>query len=50
MSDFYETSNLSLLPSMEHINKDIKGPSPSQEPPRPPKLQNIVNILQQGSW
>ena len=46
MTDFYETLNLSLLSSNEHIKNVIKEPSPSQEPPRPPKLQNTVIILQ----
>ena len=39
MTDFYETSNLSLLSSKEHIMTVIKDPSPSQEPP----LHNILN-------
>ena len=50
MTDFYETWNLSLLSSNEHIKNVIKDPSPSQEPPRPPKLQQSVIILHEGSW
>ena len=49
MTDFYETLNLSLLSSKEHIKNVIKDPSPSQEPPCPPKLQQSVLILQEGS-
>ena len=50
MTDFYETWNLSLLSPKEHIKNMIKDPSPSQEHPRPPKLQQSVIILQEGSW
>ena len=49
MMDLYETLNLSLLSSNEHIKNMIKDPSPSQEPPRHPKLQQSVIILQGGS-
>ena len=49
MSDFYETSNLSLISSKEHTKNVIKDPSPSQEPSRPPKLQQKIIILQNGS-
>ena len=28
----------------------IKDPNPSQEPPQPPKFQQSVIILQEGSW
>ena len=49
MSDFYETLNLSLISSKEHIKNVIKDPSLSQEPPRPLKLQQSVIILKDGS-
>ena len=49
MLDFYETENLRLLSSIEHIQNVIKDPNPSQEPPRPPELQQNVIILQEGS-
>ena len=49
MTDFYETLNLSLLSSNEHIKNMIKDSSPSQEPQRPPKLQQTVIIFQEGS-
>ena len=39
MTDLYENLNLSLLSSNDHIKNVIKDPSPSQEPPRPPELQ-----------
>ena len=50
MTDFYETWNLSLFSSNEHIKNVIKDPSSSQEPPCPPELQQSVIILQEGSW
>ena len=50
MSDFFQTWNLSLLALKEHIPIMIMDISPSQEPPRPPKLQQSVIILQEGSW
>ena len=40
---------LSLLSSNEHIENVIKDPGPSQEHPRPLKLQQSVIILQEGS-
>ena len=49
MADFFETLNLSLLSSNEHIKNLIKDPSPSQEPSRPLKLQQSVIIRQEGS-
>ena len=49
ITDFYETLNLSLLSSNKHIKNVIKDPSPSQEPPQPPKLQQSVIILQEDS-
>ena len=49
MADFYVTCTLSLLSSNEHIKNGIKDPSPSQEPPQPPKLHESVIILQKGS-
>ena len=45
MMDIYETWNLSLLLSNEHIKNVTKDPSPSQEPPCPPELQQSVIIL-----
>ena len=50
MMDFYETWNLSFLSSNEQIKDVIKVPSPSQEPPCPPELQQSDIILQEGSW
>ena len=49
MTEIYETSKLSLLSSKEHIKDVIMDPSLSQEPPHPPKLQQSVIILQDGS-
>ena len=48
MKDFYETLNLNLLPSKEHIKNVINDPSPSQEPPHPPKLEQNVIFFQQS--
>ena len=50
IADYYETWNISLLSSKEHIQNVIKDHSPNQEPPRPPKLQQSVIILQEDSW
>ena len=49
MTDFYENWNIGLLSSKEHIQNITKDPNPSQEPPRPPKLQQSVIIRQEGS-
>ena len=49
MMDFYETLNLGLLLSNEHILNVIKDPSSSQEPQCPPKLQQSVIIKKLGS-
>ena len=46
--DFHEILNLTLLSSEEHIQIVTKDPSPSQVPPRPPKLHQSVIILQEG--
>ena len=48
--DFFETWNLSLLSSKEHSKNVIMDPSTSEEPTCPPKLQQSVIILQEGSW
>ena len=50
MTNFYETWNLSLLSSKEPSKIVIMDPSPSQEPPNPPKLQQSVIIIQECSW
>ena len=49
MTDFYETLNLSLLSSKEYIKNVIMDPSPSQEPPHPPKLQQCMGGVRKDS-
>ena len=49
MMDFYETCNLSLLPSNEHIQNVIMDLSPNKEPPYPPQLQQSLIILLEAS-
>ena len=42
--------SVSLLSSKEHTKNVIIDPSPSQDTSSPPKLQQSVIILQEGSW
>ena len=50
MTDFYETWNLSLFSSEEHIKNVIKDPAPVKNLNNPPKLQQSVIIPKEGSW